>query len=71
MRKVISLLCIAAVLAVTVHGHGFLAVPGARNSMWRLGYDTPENYDDNGLNCGGASVSWTALHYTLKRPISA
>ncbi|XP_066920226.1 uncharacterized protein [Clytia hemisphaerica] len=28
--------------------------PAARNCMWRYGWGTPKNYDDNQLWCGGA-----------------
>lgn len=41
----------------SVHGHGYLENPPARNTMWRQGFDTPKNYNDMGMNCGGASVS--------------
>ncbi|CAG5114513.1 unnamed protein product, partial [Candidula unifasciata] len=34
-------------------GHGRLWEPPARGTMWRRGFKTPANYDDNGLNCGG------------------
>lgn len=30
--------------------------PPSRSSMWRLGFSTPPNYDDNGLYCGGFGV---------------
>ena len=40
-----------------VTGHGYLADPPARNSMWRYGFDTPKNYNDAEQNCGGFSVS--------------
>ncbi|XP_045164026.2 uncharacterized protein LOC123528343 [Mercenaria mercenaria] len=40
-------------------GHGYLAFPPARNSMWREGFDTPKNYNDMGLNCGGFYNQWT------------
>eukprot|EP00105_Crassostrea_gigas_P027627 XP_011449016.1 PREDICTED: uncharacterized protein LOC105343380 [Crassostrea gigas] len=33
--------------------HGLLLSPPQRGSLWRYGYDTPPNYDDNGLFCGG------------------
>ena len=36
------------------YSHGRLEIPAARNAAWRFGYDTPENYNDNELNCGGA-----------------
>lgn len=31
--------------------------PPGRSSMWKYGFNVPENYDDNGLNCGGFAVS--------------
>lgn len=36
--------------------HGLLLSPPQRGSLWRYGYDTPPNYDDNGLFCGGLEV---------------
>ncbi|KAK3098656.1 hypothetical protein FSP39_021660 [Pinctada imbricata] len=36
-----------------VEGHGMMIEPPMRGSMWRYGFDTPKNYNDNGLNCGG------------------
>ena len=39
-----------------VLGHGYLITPPARASAWRKGFDTPIDYDDNGLNCGGFGV---------------
>ncbi|XP_046579682.1 uncharacterized protein LOC124287227 [Haliotis rubra] len=36
-----------------VASHGYLLDPPQRSSMWRVGFDTPVNYDDMGLNCGG------------------
>ncbi len=39
-----------------VAGHGMMLDPPARASMWRFGFNTPINYDDNGLNCGGRAV---------------
>ncbi|OWF46337.1 uncharacterized protein LOC110455843 [Mizuhopecten yessoensis] len=35
-----------------VNGHGLMLDPPGRSSMWRVGFGTPSNYDDNGLNCG-------------------
>jgi len=57
MVHIYILAVVLAAMAPCIKGHGFLAIPGARNSMWRLGFYTPINYDDMGLNCGGASVS--------------
>ncbi|RNA32569.1 cell wall integrity and stress response component 4-like [Brachionus plicatilis] len=36
--------------------HGRLEVPAARNAAWRFGFNTPINYNDNELNCGGAGM---------------
>ncbi|XP_061194239.1 uncharacterized protein LOC133202437 [Saccostrea echinata] len=36
-----------------VEPHGYLKDPPARGTMWRQGWDTPENYNDNQLFCGG------------------
>ncbi|XP_075983959.1 uncharacterized protein LOC142981747 [Anticarsia gemmatalis] len=52
--------CIA-VLAVTAHsvtGHGRLIEPPSRASAWRFGFDTPHNYNDHELYCGGFSRQW-------------
>ncbi|XP_067653661.1 uncharacterized protein [Haliotis asinina] len=38
--------------------HGRLMDPPARNSMWRLGFNNPVNYNDNELYCGGRMVQW-------------
>nr|CAD7258885.1 unnamed protein product [Timema shepardi] len=43
---------------VEVAGHGMLWDPVNRGSMWRFGYDTPINYNDNELFCGGKWVQW-------------
>ncbi|XP_060076808.1 uncharacterized protein LOC132556412 [Ylistrum balloti] len=37
----------------SAHGHGYLKDPPNRSSMWRFGFQTPKNYDDNQLFCGG------------------
>lgn len=61
-QTLVSLVVVLALLGglnqkhVTVTGHGMMLDPPARSSMWRLGFKTPTNYDDNGLNCGGRSV---------------
>ena len=46
---------------VVIHyfqGHGMLTLPPGRSSAWRRDFNTPINYDDNGLNCGGFKVSY-------------
>ena len=56
---IIALFLIVALSVAEVAGHGRLMNPPARNSMWRDGFESEPNYSDNGLNCGGASVSLT------------
>ncbi|XP_037091409.1 uncharacterized protein LOC119111709 [Pollicipes pollicipes] len=46
-------ICLAAGLLAGVRGHGRLKDPPCRASMWRYGWDTPEDYTDNELFCGG------------------
>ncbi|XP_062578270.1 putative uncharacterized protein DDB_G0286901 [Saccostrea cucullata] len=36
-----------------VISHGYLDWPAQRSSLWRHGFDTPKNYNDNALYCGG------------------
>ncbi|KAK6184670.1 hypothetical protein SNE40_007098 [Patella caerulea] len=46
-------------LSAYVSGHARLSQPPSRSYMWRVGYDTPINYNDNQLNCGGAGKQWS------------
>ena len=39
-----------------VKGQGRMLQPPSRTSMWRFGYDTTVNHNDNVLNCGGTVV---------------
>ena len=57
MYKIALLLC--AVVA-SVYGHGRLMQPPSRSSMWRFGYDTPKNYNDNELFCGGFTHQYSS-----------
>lgn len=53
--------CWLAVLAAAwggASGHGRLTEPPSRASAWRVGFDTPHNYNDNELYCGGFSRQW-------------
>ncbi|XP_035217513.1 uncharacterized protein LOC118190844 [Stegodyphus dumicola] len=45
-------------LLIQVWAHGRLLEPPSRSSMWRFGYYTPKNYNDNELFCGGIYVQW-------------
>ena len=44
-------------LIIGAIGHGRLISPPGRSTMWRYGYSTPANYDDNQMSCGGFYVS--------------
>ncbi|KAJ8311580.1 hypothetical protein KUTeg_010935 [Tegillarca granosa] len=50
------LLCFTVIIACFTEfslQHGFLAVPPQRSSLWREEFDSPVNYNDNELYCGG------------------
>jgi len=56
--KVISslnlpLLFLSAAFFKEAGGHGRLRHPTGRSTMWRYGFETPENVNDHELNCGG------------------
>ena len=63
------LLGLVALLSLTysTEGHGRMIDPPMRSSMWRYGFDTPKNYNDNELNCGGFVVSWSLLFFRRKK----
>lgn len=41
-----------------VKGQGRLLSPPGRSSLWRFGYGTPINSNDNALSCGGIQHRW-------------
>ena len=43
-------------LAASALGHGMMHDPPSRQSAWRHGFDTPINFEDNELFCGGFQV---------------
>ncbi|KAI8740124.1 Zonadhesin [Biomphalaria glabrata] len=52
----ITIQCISTCLLAMLPsgtGHGRLWDPPSRSTMWRQGFQTPANYQDNELNCGG------------------
>ncbi|XP_070378456.1 uncharacterized protein [Dermacentor albipictus] len=55
---VLAVLACLAWNARPAQGHGRLMEPPSRSSMWRFGYKTPPNYNDNELFCGGYAVHW-------------
>ncbi|CAH2052837.1 unnamed protein product, partial [Iphiclides podalirius] len=52
------LLAMQGVLWSGVKGHGRLIEPPSRASAWRFGFDTPHNYNDHELYCGGFTRQW-------------
>ncbi|XP_012275596.1 uncharacterized protein LOC105697126 [Orussus abietinus] len=72
-----TLLLLVTVGLVEVYGHGMLMNPVNRGSAWRLGFDTPTNWNDNENYCGGFSTQWDTNDgkcgecgdsYSLRRP---
>ncbi|XP_066992926.2 uncharacterized protein [Anabrus simplex] len=70
---------VISTLLATVYGHGYLYNPPNRGSLWRFGYNTPVNYNDNQQFCGGRYVQWfqndgkcgeCGDNYSLPRPRS-
>ena len=62
MERAIQYLTIVVITVIAisindVHAHGRLVEPPSRSSMWRYGFSTPANYNDNQLYCGGKGVS--------------
>ncbi|KAK7081126.1 hypothetical protein SK128_027952 [Halocaridina rubra] len=56
MGLLLKVLLVGVVACVEINAHGYMISPAARNSAWRFGYDTPANYNDNELFCGGRQV---------------
>jgi hypothetical protein len=52
-----SVALVVLLMAIGTHQHGHLMEPVNRSSMWRRGYPTPVNYQDNEVFCGGFGVS--------------
>ncbi|XP_047999474.1 uncharacterized protein LOC125236639 [Leguminivora glycinivorella] len=47
-----------AALSSPASGHGRLTEPPSRATAWRFGFDTPHNYNDHELYCGGFTRQW-------------
>ncbi|XP_033749018.1 uncharacterized protein LOC117333706 [Pecten maximus] len=59
IETIITLVIYVACVGISeVRGHGRLLEPPGRASMWRFGYNSPPNYDDNQLFCGGFNRQW-------------
>lgn len=55
LNFLLTKICLLSIIKVC-YSHGRLEIPPARNSAWRFGFNTPINYNDNELNCGGAGM---------------
>lgn len=49
---------VLCVIFPQVYGHGRLIEPPSRASAWRYGFNTPHNYNDHELYCGGFTRQW-------------
>ena len=63
MRCVIWICIFLSVVTDIVKGQGRLLSPPGRSSLWRFGYGTPINYNDNALTCGGIQVNYFLLFF--------
>lgn len=76
MLCVLLAFCLVLKGPTSVLGHGMMLDPPQRSSMWRyFGTLVPANYNDMGLNCGGAGVrrlnlnqffNYSAIHDKIK-----
>jgi hypothetical protein len=53
----ISVALVVLLMAIGTHQHGHVMDPVSRGSMWRKGYNTPVNFRDHEMWCGGGWVS--------------
>ena len=64
MRKLISyLLIFFGCFVYYCLAHGRMESPPARNTAWRHGFNTPVNYNDVELNCGGVGQQHYAFGF--------
>lgn len=58
LKNILGTISLAFNLIILVNGHGRLIEPPSRASAWRYGFDTPHNYNDHELFCGGFTRQW-------------
>ncbi|XP_045121784.1 uncharacterized protein LOC123510572 [Portunus trituberculatus] len=58
VRGAVGVLVVLAWALVGVRGHGRLIEPPGRSTAWRYGFDTPHNYNDHEIYCGGFANQW-------------
>ena len=65
LTRMIIILSLCLNLFGHVVSHGYLDWPPQRSSLWRHGFNTPKNYNDNSLYCGGRQVIFHPI-YSVK-----
>ncbi|XP_005191030.1 uncharacterized protein LOC101894235 [Musca domestica] len=58
MWRFIILFAIVVINTTGCNGHGRLIEPPSRASAWRYGFNTPPDYNDHELYCGGFTRQW-------------
>ncbi|WAR30062.1 hypothetical protein MAR_003630, partial [Mya arenaria] len=61
------LVTVAVVTLREVKGHGYMYDPPQRSSAWRLGFNTPVNYQDNELFCENEDIGGKYVTGTIVR----
>ncbi|XP_033735979.1 uncharacterized protein LOC117324301 [Pecten maximus] len=56
--EVLSATLVISLYLVEVQAHGSMVSPTQRSAMWAYGFNTPKNFNYNGLNCGGFTTQW-------------
>lgn len=65
--RILLAVALVSCLVPFVDARGRLLEPAQRSSLWRRGFKSPINRDDDGLNCGGYWVSYAwFLLYIIK-----
>ncbi|XP_055377878.1 uncharacterized protein LOC129609783 [Condylostylus longicornis] len=58
IATIFYIICLT-LLPNSCNGHGRLIEPPSRASAWRYGFQTPPNYNDHELYCGGYQRQWS------------
>lgn len=58
-HQVVVAVLLVVVMAAVTEGHGRVWEPPQRATMWRRGFDTTRDYNDNSLYCGGFKQQWS------------
>ncbi|KAL5274619.1 hypothetical protein ACFFRR_000984 [Megaselia abdita] len=58
MTRIIPVVLLVSFIIILCDGHGRLIEPPSRATAWRYGFNTPPNYNDHELYCGGYTRQW-------------